>query len=145
MSNLTANKILTVCFISVIFGCIFGFYIILFQVMKSFILFLTWYSFFIIAFGLGFYIMLHKVSNSVRFGLLLYQQKLLNILCLSGQRRKHMGPCLKIFKILKTNEHLKLFLSVSADIINLNIVRIYPTIPLEKMITNFSTLLGYLW
>jgi len=36
------------------------------KVLKSFILFLTWYSFFIIAFGLGFYIMLHKdVPNHV--------------------------------------------------------------------------------
>lgn len=31
-----------------------------YKVMRSFILFLTWYSFFILAFGLGFYIMLHK-------------------------------------------------------------------------------------
>jgi hypothetical protein len=31
-----------------------------YKVVRSFILFLTWYSFFIIAFGLGFYIMLHK-------------------------------------------------------------------------------------
>jgi hypothetical protein len=31
-----------------------------YKVMRSFIFFLTWYSFFILAFGLGFYIMLHK-------------------------------------------------------------------------------------
>eukprot|EP00092_Neocalanus_flemingeri_P003648 GFUD01003915.1.p1 GENE.GFUD01003915.1~~GFUD01003915.1.p1 ORF type:complete len:987 (+),score=184.76 GFUD01003915.1:133-3093(+) len=31
-----------------------------YRVLKTFLLFLTWYSFFIIAFGLGFYILLHK-------------------------------------------------------------------------------------
>ena len=31
-----------------------------FKVMKTFLLFLTWYSLFIIAFGLGFFILLHK-------------------------------------------------------------------------------------
>jgi len=35
-----------------------------FKVLKDFTLFLLWYSMFIIAFGLGFYIMLHKVSPS---------------------------------------------------------------------------------
>ena len=32
----------------------------MFQVLKTFLVFLFWYSFFIIAFGLGFYIMLHN-------------------------------------------------------------------------------------
>ena len=30
------------------------------QVLQSFIMFLAWYSLFIIAFGLGFYILLHQ-------------------------------------------------------------------------------------
>ena len=32
-----------------------------YKVLQTFFLFLVWYSFFIIAFALGFYIMLHKV------------------------------------------------------------------------------------
>ncbi len=32
-----------------------------YKVLQTFLLFLLWYSFFIIAFALGFYIMLHKV------------------------------------------------------------------------------------
>ena len=32
----------------------------IFQVLQSFIMFLAWYSMFIIAFGMGFYILLHQ-------------------------------------------------------------------------------------
>ena len=35
-----------------------------YRVLKTFLLFLTWYSFFIIAFGLGFYILLHKDTGT---------------------------------------------------------------------------------
>ena len=33
------------------------------QVLQTFLSFLLWYSLFIMAFGLGFYIMLHKVKD----------------------------------------------------------------------------------
>jgi hypothetical protein len=33
-------------------------------VLQTFLLFLLWYSFFVIAFALGFYIMLHKVKTT---------------------------------------------------------------------------------
>ena len=36
-----------------------------YKVMRTFLLFLVWYSFFIVAFALGFYIMLHKDVNPV--------------------------------------------------------------------------------
>ena len=39
-----------------------------FKVMKTFLLFLTWYFLFIIAFGLGFYILLHKTSSKLTSG-----------------------------------------------------------------------------
>ena len=34
------------------------------QVLQTFLSFLLWYSLFIMAFGLGFYIMLHKVIDA---------------------------------------------------------------------------------
>ena len=39
-----------------------------FKVLKTFLLFLTWYFLFIIAFGLGFYILLHKTSDELTKG-----------------------------------------------------------------------------
>jgi hypothetical protein len=33
-----------------------------YKVLQTFLLFLLWYSFFVVAFALGFYIMLHKVQ-----------------------------------------------------------------------------------
>lgn len=39
-----------------------------FKVLKTFLLFLTWYFLFIIAFGLGFYILLHKTSEELTKG-----------------------------------------------------------------------------
>merc|ERR1719427_1783101 len=36
------------------------------KVMKTFLLFFTWYCLFIIAFGLGFFILLHKSSSDVK-------------------------------------------------------------------------------
>ncbi len=44
-------------------------FIYLYQVLNSFLLFLVWYSLFIIAFGLGFYIMLH---DDTKTGMLAY-------------------------------------------------------------------------
>ena len=35
------------------------------KVLKTFLFFITWYSLFIIAFGLGFYILLHKAEEEV--------------------------------------------------------------------------------
>ena len=35
--------------------------------LNSFLLFLTWYSLFILAFGLSFYILLHKDNGEVEF------------------------------------------------------------------------------
>ena len=36
------------------------------KVLKTFLFFITWYSLFIIAFGLGFYILLHKAEEEVQ-------------------------------------------------------------------------------
>ena len=37
-----------------------------YKVVQTFFVFLSWYSFFILAFALGFYIMLHKVNLANR-------------------------------------------------------------------------------
>ena len=36
-----------------------------YKILETFVTFLVWYSFFLIAFALGFYIMLHKDVKSV--------------------------------------------------------------------------------
>ena len=45
--------------------CRYNVYISMFyKVLQTFLLFLVWYSFFVVAFALGFYIMLHKVVTT---------------------------------------------------------------------------------
>ena len=60
----------------------------LYKVLQTFFLFLVWYSFFIIAFALGFYIMLHKVTfiiNNYQFKALKVQfKRYVSFLCIAS-------------------------------------------------------------